>query len=195
MKNRLGPARSILLALALTVLGAGAATAQSQVQTTDELKFEVISVDGNNLVVRDQNGTRAVTVPENFKFTVDGKSLSVHDLKPGMKGTATVTTTMSFRPVYVTQVKKGTVVRQVGTSVHVRTDEGVRWFKKADIARPTRATKPKKKVEPKAAKAKTKSTAPAKRAQAKKARVAAKAAAPKKKPSAKKAAAKKASKK
>ena len=90
-------------------------------------------MDGNNLVVRDQNGTRAVTVPENFKFTVDGKSMSVHDLKPGMKGTATVTTTMSFRPVYVTQIKKGTVVRQVGTSVHVRTDEGVRWFKKADI--------------------------------------------------------------
>jgi hypothetical protein len=133
MKNRLGPTRSILLALTLTLLGAGAVTAQSQVQTTDELKFEVISVDGNNLVVRDQNGTRAVTVPEDFKFTVDGKSMSVHDLKPGMKGTATVTTTMSFRPVYVTQIKKGTVVRQVGTSVHVRTDEGVRWFKKADI--------------------------------------------------------------
>src|SRR5687767_11995548 len=133
MKNRLGPAKSILLALALTVLGAGAVTAQSQVETTDVLKFEVISVDGNNLVVRDQNGTRAVTVPEGFKFTVDGKSLSVNDLKPGMKGTATVTTTMSFRPVYVTQIRKGTVVRQVGTSVHVRTDEGVRWFKKADI--------------------------------------------------------------
>ena len=133
MKNRLGPARSILLALALTVLGAGAVTAQSQVQTTDVLNFEVISVSGNDLVVRDQNGTRAVTVPEGFKFTVDGKSLSVNDLKPGMKGTATVTTTMSFRPVYVTQIRKGTVVRQVGTSVHVRTDEGVRWFKKAEI--------------------------------------------------------------
>ena len=88
------------------MLGAGAATAQSQVQTTDELKFEAISVDGNNLVVRDQNGTRAVTVPKNFKFTVDGKSMSVHDLKPGMKGTATVTTTMLSRLVYVTQKSK-----------------------------------------------------------------------------------------
>ena len=115
------------------MLGAGAATAQSQIQTTDELNFEVISVDGNNLVVRDQNGTREVTVPDDFRFTVDGKPMSVHDLKAGMKGTATVTTTMSFRPVYVTEIKKGTVVRQVGTSVHVRTDEGVRWFKKAEI--------------------------------------------------------------
>ena len=50
-----------------------------------------------------------------------------------MKGTATVTTTMSFRPVYVTEIKKGTVVRQVGTSVHVRTDEGVSWFKRSEI--------------------------------------------------------------
>jgi small subunit ribosomal protein S16 len=64
-------------------------------------------------------------------------------------------------------------------------------FKKAGIAVPTRATKPKKKVEATVAKAKTRSTAPAKRAKAKQARVAAKAAAPKKKPSAKKAADKK----
>ena len=76
---------------------------------------------------------RELTVPDDFRFTVDGKPMSVHDLKAGMKGTATVTTTTTFRPVYVTEIKKGTVVRQVGTSVHVRTDEGIRWFKKAEI--------------------------------------------------------------
>ena len=134
MTNRLGVTRSILLALALTFLGAGAATAQeSMSQKTDVLKFEVISVDGNNLVFRDQNGTRELTVPDDFSFTVDGKPLSVHDLKAGMKGTATVTTTTTITPVYVTEIKKGTVIRQVGTSVHVRTDEGVKWFKKAEI--------------------------------------------------------------
>jgi len=69
-------------------------------------------------------------------------------------------------------------------------------FKKAGIAMPVRATKPKKKKEaaPKAAAAKAKK-GPSKRTQSKAARVAAKAAAPKKKPSAKKAAAKKATKK
>ena len=81
MKNRLSVTRSVLSVLALTLLGAGVATAQSQIQTTDVLTFEVISVDGNNLVVRDQNGTREVTVPEDFRFTVDGKPMSVHDLK------------------------------------------------------------------------------------------------------------------
>jgi len=69
-------------------------------------------------------------------------------------------------------------------------------FKKAGIAMPVRATKPKKKKEaaPKATAAKAKK-GPSKRTQSKAARVAAKAAAPKKKPSAKKAAAKKATKK
>jgi small subunit ribosomal protein S16 len=69
-------------------------------------------------------------------------------------------------------------------------------FKKAGIALPVRATKPKKaEAAPKAAKAKVKAKGPSKRTQAKAARAAAKATAPKKKPSAKKAAAKKATKK
>ena len=82
-------------------------------------------MDGNNLVFVDQNGAREVTVPDDFRFTVDGKPMSVHDLKAGMKGTATVTTTTTTRPVYVTTIKKGTVVRQAGTSVRVQTDEGI----------------------------------------------------------------------
>jgi len=133
MKSRPRVLKSVLLALAITLLGAGAATAQDKTQKAEVLKFEVITVAGNTLVVRDMTGTRELTVPDDFRFTVDGRPMSVHDLKAGMKGTATVTTTTTITPVYVTQVKKGTVVRQVGTSVHVRTDEGVRWFKKADI--------------------------------------------------------------
>jgi hypothetical protein len=133
MKNCLSVTRTVFLALALTLLGAGAAGAQTQTQTSDVLKFEVLSVAGNTLVIRDQNGARELTVPDDFRFTVDGKPLSVHDLKAGMKGTATVTTTTTVRPVYVTEIKKGTVVRQVGTSVHVRTDDGVKWFKKAEL--------------------------------------------------------------
>ena len=123
-----------MAALALTLLGAGAATAQqTQTQKTEVLMFEVISVDGNNLVVRDQNGTRELTVPDDFRFTVDGKPMSVHDLTPGMKGTATVTTTTTVRPVYVTEVKKGVVTRQIGTSVSVRTEEGIRRFTQSEL--------------------------------------------------------------
>ena len=133
MGNRFRISWAVLAALALTLLGTGVATAQTQSVKTDVLMFEVLAVDGNNVVVRDQNGTRALTVPEDFKFTVDGKQMSVHELTPGMKGSATVTTTTTVRPVYVTEVKKGVVVDQVGNSVSVRTEQGVRRFTQSEL--------------------------------------------------------------
>ncbi len=133
MGNRFRISWAVLAALALTLLGTGGATAQTQTVKTDVLMFEVIAVDGNNVVVRDQNGTRALTVPEDFRFTVDGKPMSVHDLTPGMKGSATVTTTTTVRPVYVTEVKKGVVVNQVGNSVSVRTEQGIRRFTQSEL--------------------------------------------------------------
>ena len=48
----------------------------------------MIAVDGNKLVVRLPEGTRELTVPDDFRFTVNGQPLSVQELKPGMKGTA-----------------------------------------------------------------------------------------------------------
>lgn len=111
----------VLLALALCV--SGAAQAQTT-QSTDVRNFEVISIDGNNLVVRDQHGTHEYTVKPDFRFTVDGKSMAVGDLRPGMKGTATITKTTTVRPVYVTTVKMGSVVSQTGRSVTVKEEDG-----------------------------------------------------------------------
>jgi len=135
MNIRLGASSSVLVALALTLFAVGVATAQdTKTQKTDVFTFEVISVDGNNVVIKDSSGARELTVPDDFRFTVDGKPTSVHDLKAGMKGTAAVTTTTTTRPVYVTTVKKGTVVRQAGTSVWVKTDDGTtRKFTKSEI--------------------------------------------------------------
>ena len=51
-----------------------AAVTLAQTSTTSETKkFQVISVDGNQLVVRLPEGTRELTVPDDFRFTVDGK--------------------------------------------------------------------------------------------------------------------------
>ena len=82
--------RCVLAVVTLTCVTAAFASAQTTSQTKS---FEVISVVGNDLVVKLPEGTKELTVPEDFRFTVDGKELSVHDLKPGMKGTAVVTTT------------------------------------------------------------------------------------------------------
>ena len=83
---------------ALMYLTAAGIFAQTST-ATETKKFQVIAVDGDELVVRLPEGTRKLTVPPDFRFTVDGKSLSVQELKPGMAGTATITTKTTAIPV------------------------------------------------------------------------------------------------
>lgn len=128
--------RRIVAVAALGLFGCVTSTALAQTKssaTTETKRFEVISVDGNMLVVRGAEGTRELTVPEDFKFTVNGQAVSVHDLKPGMKGTATITTTTTVKPVYVTEVKNGTVMQSSGSNVLVRTEKGMKNFTQGDM--------------------------------------------------------------
>ena len=125
---------TIRLALCSAVVCLTAAAASAQTTTSSETKkFQVISVEGNVLVVRLPEGTREMTVADDFRFNVDGKMLSVHELKPGMAGTATVTTKTTVTPVTVTEVKNGTVMQNLGTSILVRTDDGMKMFSQGDI--------------------------------------------------------------
>ena len=50
-----------------------------------------------------------------------------------MKGTATITTRTTVTPVTVTEVKNGTVVVRSGSTIIVRTDEGVKSFTQGDV--------------------------------------------------------------
>ena len=107
---------------------AGAPRAQTQTTTTVNVRnFEVIAVDGNHLILRDERGTNDYMVPSDFVFTVDGKKMTVADLRAGMKGKATVTTTTTVTPVVVTELRSGMVLSTWVNSVTVldRTD-GVR---------------------------------------------------------------------
>ena len=122
----------LVLCGAFVCLTAAVTLAQTST-TTETKKFQVIAVDGNHLVVKLPEGTKELTVPEDFRFNVDGKRLSVHELKPGMTGTATITTKTTVMPVTVTEVKNGTVMQNMGTSIIVRTDEGVKMFTQSDI--------------------------------------------------------------
>ena len=125
---------TIRLALCSAVLCLTAAAASAQTTTTSETKkFQVIAVDGNVLVVRLPEGTREMAVADDFRFNVDGKMLSVRELKPGMSGTATITTKTTVTPVTVTEVKNGTVMQNLGTSILVRTDDGMKMFSQSDI--------------------------------------------------------------
>ena len=121
----------LMLGGVLVGMSAAATLAQS---TTETKKFQVIAVEGNQLVVKLPEGTKELTVPDDFRFTVDGQSLSVHQLKPGMAGTATITTTTTSVPVTVTEVKNGTVLQAMGTTIIVRTSENeIKMFSQGDI--------------------------------------------------------------
>ena len=124
--------RLALCSAAVLCLTAAAASAQTTT-TSETKKFQVISVEGNVLVVRLPEGTREMAVADDFRFNVDGKMLSVHELKPGMAGTATITTKTTVTPVTVTEVKNGTVMQNLGTSILVRTDDGMKMFSQSDI--------------------------------------------------------------
>jgi hypothetical protein len=122
----------VVLATAVVCLTSVAALAQQS--TTSETKtFEVLAVEGNKLVVRLPEGTKELTVADSFRFNVNGQQLSVHDLRPGMKGSATITTRTTVTPVTVTEVKNGTVAYSAGSTIIVRTDEGVRSFTQGEI--------------------------------------------------------------
>jgi hypothetical protein len=123
---------AVIVTVTLGCAFVGAPLAQTTT-TVDVRNFEVISVDGNKLVVRDQRGTNEYTVPDDFRFSVDGKNLSVSELKAGMKGTATVTTTTTIKPVVVTEVRDGEVLRASELSVTVREATGTRRYTKGEL--------------------------------------------------------------
>ena len=116
MTRKVGWVARVVVMFAMGLTFASASFAQTTTSATvNARKFEVISVDGDDLTVRDDKGTSTIRGPEGFRFTVDGKALAVGDLKPGMKGTAVVTTTTTVTPVVITEIKKGLVL-SVGPS-------------------------------------------------------------------------------
>jgi hypothetical protein len=118
----------------MCLIGAVSFAQTTSTTSTENKKFEVISVEGNTLVVKLPEGTREISVPDDFRFTVDGKQMSVHELKPGMNGMATITTRTKSTPVTVTEVRNGEVVMAGGGSIFVRTEDGqVRSFTQGDV--------------------------------------------------------------
>lgn len=127
-------ARSITAMLSVCLLGLAVAAAAQQTTTTETRNFEIISVHGNNVVVRGEKGvTQEVTVTDAFRLSVDGKPLTVAELKPGMKGTATITTTTTVKPVHVTEVRNGEVVQKTGNTLIVRGPKGLQMVSEGDI--------------------------------------------------------------
>jgi LPXTG-motif cell wall-anchored protein len=88
---------SLLFAATLSVLAQQATTERvpgSATISTSQLEGEVVLVEGNDLLVKLSTGEmKTFHVPETRRFLIDGKELSVHNLRPGTTLTATVKTT------------------------------------------------------------------------------------------------------
>ncbi|HEY7368836.1 MAG TPA: LPXTG cell wall anchor domain-containing protein [Thermoanaerobaculia bacterium] len=126
--NRILP----LVVSCVSILWASTALAQTTT-TTEKRNFEIISVDGNKVVFRGEQGVREVTLPADFVLTVDGREVGVAELKPGMKGTAVITTKTTQKPVVVTEVRNAEVMAVTGNTIIVKNAEGYRKFTQTDV--------------------------------------------------------------
>jgi hypothetical protein len=69
-----------------------------------------VYVEGNDLVLKLENGkVEHLIVPDSDRFTIDGRSVRVSELKPGTTLTQTITTVTTPRYVNTVRVLKGKV--------------------------------------------------------------------------------------
>lgn len=126
--------RILSLVSAAFVLAAVAVAQQST--STRTVNFEIVSVNGTTIVYKDMGTgqTKEYVAQPDARFTMDGKEIGLSDLKPGMKGSATVTTTTTTHPVVVTEVRNATVLAVAGNAIIVKMADGTnRQFTQADV--------------------------------------------------------------
>ncbi len=99
----------------------GAASKEATVE-----RGEVVFVSGNDLVIRMESGEiRHFTVPDGASATVNGKVLTLADLKPGMKLERTITTTTRPKTIKTVKSVTGTVVMVMPpNAVTLRLEDG-----------------------------------------------------------------------
>ena len=120
-RNRLTRLWLVLAVGAVCLAFALSLSAQVQTQTntaagtpTKEVtveRAEVVYVNGNDLVLRMEDGTirHIPNVPESAKVDVNGKEIGIHDVKVGMKLEHTITTTTTPKLVTTVQSVTGKV--------------------------------------------------------------------------------------
>lgn len=88
-----------------------ATESKGAVHQVQVLNAEVVRVDGNDLVVKMQDGSiqDIPNVPESARATVDGKEIGIHDLRPGMHLQKTITTSTEEKMITTTQTVSGKV--------------------------------------------------------------------------------------
>jgi hypothetical protein len=114
----------ILVVMLVCILSAPGVWAQA-VETKVE-NAEVVYVEGNDVVLKSTNGeVRQFEVPDNSEFVIDGKAVTVHELTPGMKVTARITTAKAPKLVDAVRIiELGTVWKVSGNNLIIRDPNG-----------------------------------------------------------------------
>ena len=113
----LGRATATAVAFAMVAIGVGAQDTTSTTVRHGPARYdttvknaEVVYVEGNDLVLRVDNGKiEHLVVPDTDRFTIGGKELTVHELTVGTRLTQTITTTTAPRYVTTVRTLKGKV--------------------------------------------------------------------------------------
>jgi hypothetical protein len=87
---------------------------------------EVVYVEGIDVVVTLTSGEiKQFGISDSSRFTIDGKDVTVHELKPGIMLTARISTAIAPRWVdTVNIIDVGTEWKTVGSSLIIKTPEG-----------------------------------------------------------------------
>lgn len=95
------------------------------VHQTHVQNAEVIHVSGHDIVLELENGKfELLTLPPDFKFNVDGKHLSAHELKPGTKLTQEIHTVSTPQEVTTLRTVNGKVWHLNGRHVILAFPDG-----------------------------------------------------------------------
>jgi LPXTG-motif cell wall-anchored protein len=121
-----------LVVIAVFAVTSAAQTAQTQqikgapVVTTEQLRGEVVKVDGNTLIVKMSTGELRTfsNIPDSRRATIDGVDVGVRDLKPGTRLTATITKTTTPVTIRTTTVKTAEVWYVAAPNVILRHPDG-----------------------------------------------------------------------
>jgi hypothetical protein len=109
---------------ARTQQATGATSTESTAMTREVKGGVVESVAGNKVVLREQDGLHEYTLPDGFKFQVNGQPVGVDQITPGTQVGAMITDKVTTRNVTLTRVASATVMQVAPGGIVVKTANG-----------------------------------------------------------------------
>ncbi|HUM11644.1 MAG TPA: hypothetical protein VLT82_11895 [Myxococcaceae bacterium] len=117
-----------LLSLAVSPVAFAQATGTTTTESTTvthEVKGGIVeAVAGNKVIINEADGLHEYTLPDGFKFQLDGQPVGVDQIKPGMKVGALITDKITTRQVTVTRIASATVMQVAPGGIVVKNEKG-----------------------------------------------------------------------